>query len=51
MWFQLFPEEKKNPQTRQVIAINLNYCNNLPINNKGLATLSRAYFITDKGDL
>lgn len=34
----------------QVIAINLNY-NNLPINNNCLATLSRAYFITDKRDL
>lgn len=41
---------KKNAQT-QVIAINLNYYNNLPINNNSLATLSRVYFITDKRDL
>lgn len=42
---------KKNPQTQQVIAINLNYYNSLPINNNCLATLSRVYFITDKRDL
>lgn len=47
----LLSQGKKNAQTQQVIAINLNYDNNLPINNNSLATLSRVYFITDKRDL